>query len=166
MSKRDNLVFGKNSQDIIKECLRNNGYVVYAIDDNTDWYVSGDFILASPDGVVAFGDAKGKTQSTYYRIGDVEEHGIDYNTWQRYLSICEFRNLAHAHIAVYERTREMDAFGKEEGRLRPSNVVLLYNLFSPYRENTTTANYGKGGMVYWKRDEHIEKWKIVPAEAT
>ena len=159
MSKRDNLAFGKKAQDIIKGCLRTNGYVVYAIDDNTDWFVSGDFILANPDGIVAFGDAKGKTQSSYYRIGDVEEHGIDYNTWQRYLSICEFRNMQHAHMAVYERTREQEAFGKEKGNLQPSNTVLLYDLFHPYRENTTTAkSYGKGGMVYWKRDEYIEKW--------
>ena len=161
MSKRDNLVFGKNSQDIIKECLRNNKYTVYAIDDDKDWYVSGDFILASPDGIMAFGDAKGKTQSTYYRIGEVEEHGIDYNTWQRYRSICEFRGIQHANIVVYEKTRELESFGKENGKLQPSNTVLLYDLFSPYRQNTTTArSYGKGGMVYWKRDDYIEKWEL------
>ena len=146
--------FGIRSQDVIKEVLRSVGYVVYSIDDEKDWYVSGDMLLASPDGLVAFSDAKGKTQSTYFRIGETEEHGIDYDTWMRYMGICEFRGLKSAKLVVYELAREMEPFGKENGKLQPSGVVLVYDLFNPYRKNTTTAKkYGSGGMVYWRRDE-------------
>lgn len=154
--------FGELSEQVIRSRLRDAGYVVYSL-DSKDNYVSGDNLVAAPSGRIVFLDAKGKTQSTYWRNGQQEEHGIDYNTWQRYMQICEARNL-EGLIAVYERFRERAPFGKQHGLLEPSGAVLLYELNSspskpqgkPRINRDTARSYGKGGMTYWHRDDYID----------
>lgn len=153
MSDQSKETLGGTSQRIVLSVLDANGYTVY---QSLEKYVSGDFRVIAPDGRFLFVDAKGKSQSTYYRRGRSEEHGIDRRTYNRYLDIVSHQAV-DGLIAVYERAREISPYV-----LEPSSVVLLFRLEDVYRiVDEGIASYGKGGMVYWRRDSAIAQYPLI-----
>ena len=118
-----------------------------------------DLIVLS-GGRVIFIDAKGKYQSIYWRIGKQESHGIDGRNFDQYEEQCKEAGL-NGYIAIVELFRETVPFGKRDGRLIESNKLLIYPLNNyDRRESADVASYGKGGMVYWNRNDYIKIYDL------
>lgn len=117
-------------------------------------------LIAMSGGRVIFIDAKGKYQSTYWRIGKREQHGIDARNFDQYKEQCKEAGL-NGCIAIAELFRETVPFGKRDGRLIESNKLLIYSLNNyDRRESADVAPYGKGGMVYWNRNDYIKIYDL------
>lgn len=143
---------GLIAQRVITDTMRPQGYHVFTAEDP---YERGDHLWVSPEGSIIFADSKGKMTSTFWRIGGYEEHGIDAAQYDNYVATVARLGVSGL-IAVYEENREIQPY---ESVL--SRKVLLYPLDYPVRRNTTTATYGRGGMVYWKRDAAVSEFAAV-----
>jgi hypothetical protein len=109
-------------------------------------------------------DTKGKSQSTFWRYGNREQHGIDARNFDHYVAQCNEGGL-EGHIAIVELSRERSAFGKEKGLLVPSRKLLIYLLdMFDRREDAEFACYGKDGMVYWNRADFLEQYDLETGE--
>jgi hypothetical protein len=108
------------------------------------------------DGKTILRDTKYKTQSTFTRFAHKEQHGIDAVNFDHYKEQCKKSGL-EGHIAVVELYRETEPYGK----LKPSGKLLIYDLDSCVRRvGPDVASYGKGGMVYWNREDFIEEYDL------
>ncbi len=105
------------------------------------------------DGEVWFTDSKGKTTSTFTRMTQAEQHGIDARNWDCYIGQCAEAGV-DGFLIVTELMREID-----EGQHIGSNQLLVYPLsevLEGYRRvDSRTASYGNGGMIYWNREAFI-----------
>lgn len=102
-------------------------------------------------------DVKGKTQSTFYRREQGEQHGIDERVYQAYKQQCEKSGM-DGYIAVVELNREIAT-----QKIIPSKKLLIYSLNVPTRfcsRQAMRVPYGKGGMRYWNRDEYLEEFDL------
>ncbi len=111
--------------------------------------------IAIGDGEVWFADAKGKTSSTFWRIGWIEQHGIDERNWDGYVHQCKEAGVP-GFIILSEKRREIAPNQYED-----SNKLLIYPLsedikgFRRVKRKDMNTPYGKNGMVYWDRDAFI-----------
>lgn len=111
--------------------------------------------IAIGGGEVRFVDSKGKTQSTFTRITQEEQHGIDARNWDGYIQQCEDAGV-NGFIVVCEKTREVAPLS-----IDTSNVLLVYPLSNKIKglrrvgRSEMASAYGKGGMVYWDRDAYL-----------
>lgn len=109
------------------------------------------------NGRAIFRDTKGKTQSTFWIIGQKEQHGIDAKLFMEYNRQCKLSGM-DGYIAIVELNREI-----EPRKLIPSNKLLIYSIEMNIRffsREKMRNPYGKGGMVYWNRDEYLEEFDL------
>jgi len=136
--------------------LEVNGHQVYNAEGR---FSANDLVFTGNDreigkNFLVFGDVKGKTSSTYTRMKNSEDHGIDKDYYDYYCERAKELGTIGV-IVVVELNREIS-----ENHFVPSYRVLLFKLDDIYRTNIITANYGTGGMVYWHRNDRIAEYDI------
>lgn len=148
-------VLVKRGWTILRADKAGEGGVAFLFESDDKYPVMD--IIAMRDAEIVFFDSKGKSHSSYWRNGEQETHGIDGWCWDNY-DRQAIKSGRRAIIAIYEKGREMEPFGKENGKIVPSNTLLLYDLYDfDRREDADVASYGKGGMVYWRREDCLEE---------
>lgn len=157
---------GEFGQEQIDKILLENGYLIldaHRCGNNGAALLRGkNNCLIAMDNIVMKGgksvwfDSKYKTQSTFTRSTNKEQHGIDAKNYDDYREQCEKSGL-EGYIAIVEIFREIEPYGK----LKPSGKLLIYSLNSYIRRvDRNIAYYGNGGMVYWNRDDFIEEYDL------
>lgn len=146
--KPDLVLKGNQGEQIVSFLLRKDGYFVTCLSDINEQGIGGapgmktdkDFLIlpdlqAALRGKIGYCEVKWKTEATFTRITQREEHGVDKRNWDHYYMVQSETGIP-VYLFIYER----------------KTGAVLYSLIEHLSGvSRYTSKMGKGGMIFFPR---------------